>query len=671
MATNTRAVNRLGDDDVELGQDGIQRNAKHNTNYVRDITYKVIPFCCVFLVVFSVGAILISTLAYEKPVPQQATIVVSSMLGAFFLLFCIGGIYLYHEKHYPPLTKGPNCPDRPEPSLRNARQTLKAMSRTVRRGTRLMRTTITKKPSSYTGTTTASRLIHHEQEVPDDLQERAISPDTFRAETLRHGDPWDGLGNHNDGRGRPSSPTRQYRESTRAGGAAQPEIIIHNDVPRYAYTRHAVSSQKTWSPAPRAPHLTRRPLPNGHLAQPHNPQYSSHLRHVNNSETMQRRTAVGLDPTLADQTHEPRQYPDLPPSASGNTMPPHPGTSVHDEPTGSHTPRAGPVRIYNMARGGGGETSQSPQSITARVMNSIQRLYVGVVEVPDGTSQLVAANPGLYLKLRDPDDIYHLCEKKNPSAPHCPEKRPKSASKGPECRTPQQPAPVYLGVTPRTSPRVCNPAPSASPRNRPTAVPASAPDPFVEQQPPCCAEHDPHPDPDPDRSRWHESAIPQPLTIRKTPRGDRRHPDNNALSSSSSSADEHEPPYSWAATTTIITTTNTSRPTPRGPRPPPPRSSSSSRSVQPPDGNALGIHHHRHHHRHHQHQHQHPCPAGAGGPSSSSHRWRRQQQRRNGTGARARTREEEEEGQGGGMGLGSAPAVVPSRSSSKGKCACV
>ncbi|KAI1639676.1 hypothetical protein F4809DRAFT_638270 [Biscogniauxia mediterranea] len=402
------------------------------------------------------------------------------MLGTFFLLFCIGGIYLYHEKHYPPLTKGPNCPDRPEPSLRNPRQTLKAMSRTVRRGTRLMRTTITKKPSSYTGTTTASRLIHHEQEVPDHLQERAISPDTFRAETLRHGDPWDGLGNHNDGRGRPSYSTRQHRESTRAGGAAQPEIITHIDVPRYAYTRHAVSSQQTWSPAPRAPHLTRRPLPNGHLAQPHNPQYSSHLRHVNNSETTQRRTAVGLDPTLASQTHEPRRYPDLPPSASGNTMPPHPGTSVHDEPTGSHTPRAGPVRIYNMARGGG-ETSQSPQSITARVMNSIQRLYVGVVEVPDGTSQLVAANPGLYLKLRDPDTIY-LCEK-HPSAPHCPGKCPKSTSKGPECRTPQQPAPVYLGVTPRTSPRVCNPAPSASasprsPISRPTtAVPASAPDP--------------------------------------------------------------------------------------------------------------------------------------------------------------------------------------------------
>ncbi|KAI0600541.1 hypothetical protein F4775DRAFT_69585 [Biscogniauxia sp. FL1348] len=636
MATNTRAANPLGDDDVESGQDGIQRNAKHGTNYVRDITYKIIPFCCAFLVVFSVGAILISTLAYEKPVPQQATIVISSMLGAFFLLFCIGGIYLYHEKHYPPLTKGPNCPDRPSPSPRNACQTLKAMSRTVRRGTKLMRTTITRKPSSYTGTTTASRLIHHEQEVPDNLEERAISPDTFYAETLRRGDPRGGLGNGNDGRGRRSSPIQQYRVPNRTGGSTQPELITQNDVPGYSYAQSAVSTHQTYSPAPRAPHLTRRPLPNGHLGHAQNPQYSSHLRHVNNPETTQRHRAVGLYPTLANQTHEPRHYPDLPLSASGNTMPPHPGTSVHDEPTGSHAPRAGPPRFYNMVRGGG-ETGQSPQSITARVMDSIQRLYVGVVEVPDGAaSQLVAANPGLYLKLLDPDNLYP-CEKNHPPVPHCPVKGNASTSKGHEYGTPQQPAPAYLGATSGTRPQACDAAPSRLSRgSRTTAIPATTPDPFVEsachtEQDPCCRRLRAH---DPDRSRWHESAIPQPLTIRKTPR-DSQHRDYASFP-----IDEHEPRSpARDADPLTVTSPTTNRPTPRGPRPPPPRLSRSE-----PDGDAPGIH-------------QHPYP----GPSSS-HRRRR---RRNGAGSG--TGEEEVGGGGGGGGVRS-PPKVPSRSSSKGKC---
>ncbi|KAI5924721.1 hypothetical protein F4810DRAFT_663070 [Camillea tinctor] len=320
MATNIGAAN-LPEDDIELGQHRNQHNVTHNRNYVRDITYKIIPFCCVFLVVFSVGAILISTLEYEKPVPQQATIVISSMLGAFFLLFCIGGTYLYHKKHYPPLIKGPNCPDRPEPSSWNPHRTLKTMSRTFRRKTKYVMNTIRKKSSSYSATTTASRLRHHEQEVPDHISVRAISPDTFRAESRRRDCDWDEMEHIHDRRRQPS-PAQGYHEPTRTGRTAHQEPMIRNKIPGSAYPQSAMSSQQAWPSAPRAqqncrtqaPHLTRRPLPNAHLAHPHSPQHASHLRYVNTIRqddnhlvtTPRGTVTAGVDPALADHNHNVR-----------------------------------------------------------------------------------------------------------------------------------------------------------------------------------------------------------------------------------------------------------------------------------------------------------------------------------------------------------------------------
>ncbi|KAH9990001.1 hypothetical protein F4779DRAFT_623882 [Xylariaceae sp. FL0662B] len=92
--------------DLEKGH--TSHGSTYMTAYVRDITYKVIPFCIVFIVIFSIGAILVSTVAFGRPIPQQGTIAISILLAVLFFLFCIGCIYLYHEKHYPSVTKAPS-----------------------------------------------------------------------------------------------------------------------------------------------------------------------------------------------------------------------------------------------------------------------------------------------------------------------------------------------------------------------------------------------------------------------------------------------------------------------------------------------------------------------------------------------------------------------------------
>ncbi|KAI1097005.1 hypothetical protein F5B19DRAFT_15900 [Rostrohypoxylon terebratum] len=99
--------------DLEKGQVG--PGHARLTSYLQDVTCKVIPFCIGFLIVLSIGAILVITLNFHQVIPAKELVVVSIMLLVFFLLFCIGGMFLYHRKHYPPLTKGPNAPDRPPP----------------------------------------------------------------------------------------------------------------------------------------------------------------------------------------------------------------------------------------------------------------------------------------------------------------------------------------------------------------------------------------------------------------------------------------------------------------------------------------------------------------------------------------------------------------------------
>ncbi|KAI0884409.1 uncharacterized protein GGS22DRAFT_194895 [Annulohypoxylon maeteangense] len=99
--------------DIEKGQ--VDPGSTRMTNYVRDITWRVIPLCVGFLIILSAGATLVITLMYNKALPHKETTVVSIMLIAFIILFCIGRAFIYHRKHYPPLTKGPNAPDRPPP----------------------------------------------------------------------------------------------------------------------------------------------------------------------------------------------------------------------------------------------------------------------------------------------------------------------------------------------------------------------------------------------------------------------------------------------------------------------------------------------------------------------------------------------------------------------------
>ncbi|KAI1080653.1 hypothetical protein F5B20DRAFT_589034 [Whalleya microplaca] len=107
MATNPASALR---GDLEQGRAGCGNIYK--TAYVRDVTLKVIPFCAAFLVIFSIGAILVSTFAFGRPIPQQGTLVISILLAVLFFFFCIGCVYLYHEKHYPPMPKGPIIPER-------------------------------------------------------------------------------------------------------------------------------------------------------------------------------------------------------------------------------------------------------------------------------------------------------------------------------------------------------------------------------------------------------------------------------------------------------------------------------------------------------------------------------------------------------------------------------
>ncbi|KAI0834574.1 hypothetical protein F5Y06DRAFT_306638 [Hypoxylon sp. FL0890] len=91
---------------------GLGPGATRTTGYIRDITYRVIPFCMAVLIIFSVGIIIVTTLHFDQPIPHQGTFVISILLAVLFFLFCIGVAYLYKKKHYPPLTKGPDAPDR-------------------------------------------------------------------------------------------------------------------------------------------------------------------------------------------------------------------------------------------------------------------------------------------------------------------------------------------------------------------------------------------------------------------------------------------------------------------------------------------------------------------------------------------------------------------------------
>ncbi|KAI0166793.1 hypothetical protein GGR52DRAFT_574758 [Hypoxylon sp. FL1284] len=111
MATSTTADPLQTD--LEEGLSGPKEARK--ISCVRDITYKVIPIVALVLIIFAAGAIVMATFDSQKPLNRNGTIVISSILLILFFFFAIGAFYLYVQKHFPPLAKGPNAPDRPPP----------------------------------------------------------------------------------------------------------------------------------------------------------------------------------------------------------------------------------------------------------------------------------------------------------------------------------------------------------------------------------------------------------------------------------------------------------------------------------------------------------------------------------------------------------------------------
>ncbi|KAI1864858.1 uncharacterized protein JN550_008678 [Neoarthrinium moseri] len=86
--------------EAQLHNDRIERDRIEAVGAVHDCTHRVIPLCAACLVIFSTGAIMVCTLAYEKPLPRGGVIAVSSIFGILTLLFLLGSIKLYRDRMY-------------------------------------------------------------------------------------------------------------------------------------------------------------------------------------------------------------------------------------------------------------------------------------------------------------------------------------------------------------------------------------------------------------------------------------------------------------------------------------------------------------------------------------------------------------------------------------------
>jgi hypothetical protein len=84
--------------DLERGTGRDQHRVSFITYVIWEVTYHAVPVCTCVLVIFSTGGVLVATLAFDKPIPRRATIVVSSMLLTLFVLFCCGQWYLHCRK---------------------------------------------------------------------------------------------------------------------------------------------------------------------------------------------------------------------------------------------------------------------------------------------------------------------------------------------------------------------------------------------------------------------------------------------------------------------------------------------------------------------------------------------------------------------------------------------
>ncbi|TRX89106.1 hypothetical protein FHL15_010023 [Xylaria flabelliformis] len=174
MATHSNSGPANGE--IERVGRGAQPDISYSTRAVRDITYKVIPFCSLFLVIFSTGVVITSTFAFDKPVPRQGTIVISSMLLSLFILFSIGFMYLNFRKSWPHKSNYCGLPgflQQASPSNHNDRSKNKIAPTTIGPDIEM---------TDHAGPRDSGYRI-----IPSDvLQDSAPSPKTYRKRTEEH-----------------------------------------------------------------------------------------------------------------------------------------------------------------------------------------------------------------------------------------------------------------------------------------------------------------------------------------------------------------------------------------------------------------------------------------------------------------------------------------------------
>ncbi|KAI0898089.1 hypothetical protein F4806DRAFT_507736 [Annulohypoxylon nitens] len=237
--------------DPEKGQDEPGRTRL--TGYVQDITCKVIPFCIGFLIVLSVGAILVITLNFREVIPAKELVVVSIMLLVFFLLFCIGGMFLYHRKHYPPLTKGPNAPDRPPPE----HKTLKDKASII--GTLMV------------GKLKLGKIHHHHHHGQNEVEPQGVpgNPSELPSSTF----PREHHGPQQSSNLRPSSRTQ---DQSFPGYGMRDKTQLNDKASQKVPTR---KSQ-------RSPHSRHTPLTPSHEPIPEGPEETEQYHTQNDRETL-------------------------------------------------------------------------------------------------------------------------------------------------------------------------------------------------------------------------------------------------------------------------------------------------------------------------------------------------------------------------------------------------
>ncbi|KAI1746220.1 hypothetical protein F4680DRAFT_442490 [Xylaria scruposa] len=174
----THSNSSPADGEIERAGRGSQPDISNITRIVRDITYKVIPSCSLFLVIFSTGAVITSTFSFDKPIPRHGTIVISSLLLSLFVLFLIGFVYLRFRESWPHESNQRGCPGL-------SQQTSPSDSNDHSKNKRAPATIISNiEMTNYAGPQGSEGRIF----PSDELRDPAPSPNTYRKQTEEHQD---------------------------------------------------------------------------------------------------------------------------------------------------------------------------------------------------------------------------------------------------------------------------------------------------------------------------------------------------------------------------------------------------------------------------------------------------------------------------------------------------